>query len=101
MFLHRWQLDTLIEALGPHAGSFDLDAWVQNLDQQQTTVVLPAQRWAWVQHQLALEVTRRGLPVGNEPREHWTERCPHTPRCGNGTNCDNLVAIDHYRKRRA
>lgn len=97
MFLHRWQVEELITALGPHASGFHLDEWVHNLEKRQTSVVLPAQRWAWVLHQLELEVKARGLPTG-DVREHWTARCQHTPRCQNATNCQTLSICEAARK---
>lgn len=34
-------------------------------------------------------------------RRSWREDCPHTPPCGNATNCTNLQTIAAYRARRA
>jgi hypothetical protein len=87
MFLHRWQVDALIDTLGPHASAFGLDVWIDGLDRQQTGIVLPRDRWAWVQQQLESEIVKREL--GSAPRPV----CPHTPPCGNLTNCDNLQQI--------
>lgn len=100
MFVHRWELERLIEMLGPFASGFHLDAWVADLEKQQTTVLLHGQRWPWIQQQLAFEIARRGLPTGNEPRVHWRDVCPHEPRCGNGTNCANLTIVETARKER-
>jgi hypothetical protein len=66
--LHRWQLESLIAALGPHADGFDLDAWVLDLsalaDRRQ--LVLDRQTlWPWVQAELRAECQRRGLAVAS------------------------------------
>lgn len=75
LFLHRWQLDALIDALGPHAAGFELDVWLEGLtakaDAQGLTFPTRDARWAWVQAELAAECLRRGLPVAGAaaPRE--------------------------------
>lgn len=64
--LHRWQLDSLIAMLGPHAATFDLDAWVLELSQaadRQGLVLTKQTLWPWVQAQLRDECQRRGLPM--------------------------------------
>lgn len=61
VFLHRWQLDALIDTLGPHAADFGLDEWLDGLSRR--SEVLPKDRWAWVQGELHAEVVRRRLPV--------------------------------------
>lgn len=61
IFLHRWQMEALINTLGPHADDFALDEWLDDLSR--SAAVLPKDRWAWVQAQLEAEVRRRGLPV--------------------------------------
>lgn len=61
IFLHRWQIDALIDTLGPHAADFALDEWLDALSHR--AEVLPKDRWAWVQAELHAEVQRRGLPV--------------------------------------
>lgn len=65
IFLHRWQVDALIDTLGPHAEGFGLDAWLDALSR--TPGVLPKDRWAWVQAQLDAEVRARGLPIADTP----------------------------------
>ena len=68
IFLHRWQLESLIDTLGPHAEAFGLDAWVGGLtalaDGQGVT--LPKARvWDWVQAELVKEIQARGLPIAS------------------------------------
>ena len=65
IFLHRWQVDELINILGPHAEDFGLDVWLDELSR--SAGVLPKDRWAWVQAQLDAEVRRRGLLVESPP----------------------------------
>lgn len=102
MFVHRWQLDSLIDALGPHAKDFALDEWLAELGDKQTTVLLPRDRWPWIQSQLEAEIVRRHLPMAGTTveRVHWSDRCPHTPTCQNGTNCETLSIIAAARKAR-
>lgn len=71
--LHRWQLEALVQSLGPHAATFDLDAWVLDLStlaDKQGLVIDKRTLWPWVQAQLRAEVERRGLAVasGDENR---------------------------------
>jgi hypothetical protein len=102
VFVHRWQLDALIDALGPHANDFNLDEWLGELEHKQTAVLLPRDRWPWIQAQLEAEIVKRGLPMAGTAivREHWTARCPHNPTCGNATNCETLSIIAKARKAR-
>lgn len=102
MFLFRWQLESLIEQLGPHASGFHLDEWAAELDSKQQSVILPSQRWGWIQAEFEKEVRKRGLPIGDtgHERQHWSERCPHDPRCGNATNCETLSIVAAARKAR-
>lgn len=73
IFLHRWQLDALIDTLGPHAVDFALDEWLDALSQR--AGVLPKDRWTWVQAELDAEVRRRGLPVATaEPAAPTNKR---------------------------
>ena len=68
LFFHRWQMDALIDTLGPASETFDLDTWLDDLSR--TAAVLPAgkdARWAWVQAELNAEVKRRGLPIAVAP----------------------------------
>lgn len=100
VFLHRWQLDELIAALGPHADAFELDAWISGLtdaaNAQGVTFPTKETRWAWVQAELAGEMKRRGLPVAGEVRstsiafadyDTWSADCGrlHGGTCGNYT----------------
>lgn len=64
--LHRWQIDALIAALGPHAATFDLDAWVLDLSKMADArgLVLSKQTlWPWVQAEFRAECDRRQLPT--------------------------------------
>ena len=68
VYLHRWQLESLIATLGPHAADFGLDTWIDGLSAlaDRQGVVLPRDKvWPWVQAELASEVQRRGLPVAS------------------------------------
>lgn len=100
LFVHRWQLDSLIEALGPHAQDFHLDEWLANLTPD--GVLLQRHRWVWIQAQLEAEILKRDLPMAGTAieRQHWTARCPHNPTCGNATNCETLSIIAKARKAR-
>ena len=99
MFLHRWQLESLIDQLGAYAETFDLDVWLSELNSKQQVIVLPADRWAYVQREFEKEVRRRGLPVAGD-RVHWSDRCPHSPRCQNGSLCEILSVVAKARKER-
>lgn len=62
-----WQLESLMQILGPHCDGFHLDEWLDTLDRE-TAVILPAgrdERWAWLQRQLVEEAQRRGLPMAS------------------------------------
>jgi len=72
IFLHRWQLDALINTLGPHAEDFGLDEWLDELSR--SAGVLPTDRWAWVQGHLEAEVKRRGLSVSEAPAAPTNKR---------------------------
>lgn len=66
LFLHRWQLDSLIASLGPHVDHFDLDEWIVGLSETADRDGLVLEKktvWPWVQSKLAEEVRLRGLPV--------------------------------------
>lgn len=88
IFLHRWQLDELIDALGPHAATFELDSWIDGLtaeaDAQGLTFPTKESRWEWVRAQLTAAIAKRGLPVASaasvvavvKPRG-----CRHVPPC--------------------
>ncbi len=54
-----WMVDDLLNMLGPHSITFDLDAFLLRLDTSNT--VLPAQRWPWLRQQVEAECRRRGL----------------------------------------
>lgn len=87
IFLHRWQLEALIDALGPHAEGFDLDVWIDGLtaeaDAQGVTFPRKEDRWTWIQSALAAEITRRGLPIaGAVPVGLGRPKgCRHEPAC--------------------
>jgi hypothetical protein len=62
--LHRWQLDELITALGPHAAGFALDEWVDGLSaaaDQRGLTLHKDDVWPWVQAELKAECQRRGF----------------------------------------
>lgn len=57
----RWMLDECIDALGEHAGDFDLDAFLQTLSARETGVI--SESWPWLKHEVMAEARRRGLPM--------------------------------------
>ncbi len=68
IFVHRWQLDALMDSLGPHAADFRLDEWVFGLSALADSKGLVLEKkavWGWVQQQLSEEIRRRGLPVAS------------------------------------
>lgn len=71
IFVHPWQLNQLIDTLGPHASNFGLDEWVFGLSalaDSKGLVLEKKEVWGWVQQQLSEEVRRRNLPVaGSAP----------------------------------
>ncbi len=62
----RWMLDECIDALGEHAGSFDLDGFLRELNDRQGVI---ADSWPWLKHQVIAEARRRGLPMAAAPIE--------------------------------
>ncbi len=66
IFLHRWQIDSLISTLGPHSDNFDLDVWIDGLNTQISGRALPRDPWKFVQSELHAEIARRGLAVAEE-----------------------------------
>ena len=61
-----WMLDDMSQILGPHLDAFDIHTWLDALDQQavKNAIVKPKGAWwPWVQAELLLEATRRGLPM--------------------------------------
>lgn len=88
IFLHRWQLDALIDALGTHVETFALDLWIDGLtakaDAQGLTFPTKEARWEWVQAELQAEIVRRGLPVASGKVVAMPTRpsaCRHEPPC--------------------
>lgn len=57
----RWMLDDLIDTLGDHAETFDIEAWLQALDAREKNVVPDV--WPWLKNELIAEARRRGLPM--------------------------------------
>jgi len=66
LFLHRWQLDALIDTLGPHADTFELDGWLDDLNRRIAAQALPQDPWKFVQAELHAEIVARGLSVALE-----------------------------------
>ncbi len=66
IFLHRWQLESLIATLGPLSDDFGLDSWIDGLNTQISGRALPRDPWKFVQAELHAEITRRGLAVASE-----------------------------------
>lgn len=73
IFVHPWQLLSLIDTLGPHAVNFGLDEWVYSLSALADSKGLVLEKkavWPWVQAQLGDEIRRRHLPIaGAAPSE--------------------------------
>ena len=63
IYLHRWQLDKLIDTLGPHAADFALDDWLEALNGSIADKALPRDPWKFVEDALHRELQRRGLTV--------------------------------------
>lgn len=69
--LHRWQLDELIDILGPNGVGFELDAWVMSLSQKADEQGLALARdevWTWVQSELKAECQRRGIKTASSAK---------------------------------
>ena len=66
LFLHRWQIDALIDTLGPHADMFELDGWLDDLNRRIAAQALPRDPWKFVQAELHAEILTRGLAVALE-----------------------------------
>mgnify|MGYP007071595943 FL=1 len=102
LFLHRWQLEALIDALGPHAESFDLDVWIDGLtrkaDAQGLTFPTKESRWTWVQSELKAEIERRGLPVAGATSAPSRPRgCKHEPACADDATHTKLDMAERRR----
>jgi hypothetical protein len=63
IYLHRWQQESLIAVLGPHANTFGLDVWLDDLNQRIAHQALPPDPWKFVKAELYAELDRRGLAV--------------------------------------
>jgi len=63
VFLHRWQIDQLIDRLGELSDTFLLDEWVDGLNEKLAGKALPRDIWPWVQDEFQAEITRRSLPT--------------------------------------
>lgn len=63
IFLHRWQMDALIDTLGPHSDGFGLDEWLEAVNTQISGRALPRDPWKFIQDELHAELGRRGLAV--------------------------------------
>jgi len=90
--LFRWMVEDMIGVLGNHLEAFDLDAWLQAIDEDGSRVI--PETWPWLREQLVAECDRRGLlqtpvSVARSAYEAWKAAggCAHTPRCGNFTTC--------------
>ncbi len=104
IFLHRWQVESLIATLGPHSDAFNLDVWLDDLNALIATRALPRNPWKFVQEALHAEVQRRGLDavadVSARPPmvasdSSWEPfRCPHTPECHGRSACALRTQLD-------
>jgi hypothetical protein len=104
IFLHRWQVESLIATLGPHSDTFNLDVWLDDLNAQIATRALPRNPWKFVQEALHAEVRRRGLDavadVSARPQmvasdSSWEPfRCPHDPECHGRSACALRTQLD-------
>lgn len=64
--IFRWMVDDLIAALGAHLEAFDLDAWFQSVDEDESRVF--PETWPWIKTELLAECRRRGLPIAEAPQ---------------------------------
>ena len=109
LHLHRWQIEELINALGPHVDGFDLDLWLDGLSAQldaEGLALVAKERWSWVQSQLVRELERRGIkravegtvPAQKTTEPQWTGwACPHTPACDGRWQCAKKTEMETYR----
>lgn len=68
LFLHRWQLDALIDILGAHADGFGLDEWLDDINRRLAGSALPRDPWRYVKAELHTELARRGLASPEAPQ---------------------------------
>ncbi len=104
IFLHRWQVESLIATLGPHSDTFDLDIWLDDLNAKIATQALPRNMWKFVQEQLHQEIKLRGihavadvsgrLPVVASDSSYEPFHCPHSPECHGRAACDLRTKLD-------
>lgn len=97
--LFRWMIDDLIAMLGDHIETFDLDAWLQAVDEDGSKVI--PKTWPWLKDECSAECWRRGL-VGDSftstELKHAAEvrkvrmGCRHDPRCSDVDGCVRLIA---------
>jgi len=57
----RWMVEELTGTLGNYSEQFDLDAWLQLVDQDGR--VYPEQLWPWLKTEMVAECRRRGYPI--------------------------------------
>lgn len=110
LFLHRWQLDKLLDVLGPHAEHFGLDAWLDALNTRLADHALPRDVWRLVRDELDAEIAARGLTVAQATRAAparsrwagWSDECAaqHASACGSASIHETRKAIDAARAAR-
>ncbi len=100
IYLHRWQLESLIATLGPHSDDFGLDDWLEVLNARIAGQALPRDPWKFVQGELHAEIANRGLataapragarkanyqPTAHPNYDQWPAECRelHAGECGN------------------
>lgn len=60
----RWQIDALIELLGPAASGFELDVWFQELSARADAEQLVlSDAWPWIRAETVKEAQRRGFTI--------------------------------------
>jgi hypothetical protein len=74
LFLHRWQLDALIDTLGAHAEGFGLDDWLEAINRRLEGHALPRDPWKWVQAELHTEIERRGIATADASQPQPTNK---------------------------
>jgi hypothetical protein len=74
LFLHRWQLDALIDTLGTHADGFGLDDWLEAINRRLEGHALPRDPWKWVQAELHTEIERRGIATADASQPQPTNK---------------------------
>jgi hypothetical protein len=95
--IFRWLIDDMTGMLGDHVESFDLEGWLQSIDEN-GAIVIPANQIPWLKTELELECRRRGLFGSIKARP--SRDCPHTPPCVSPGNwqCQQRTVLEEARR---